>query len=242
MPALRLTGASRRLSLAATATLAGLLCGLVAYWAMQLAAPRVSIAPSGSLVDQRGAPDTRAAGRLFGVPGGAPAQAGRIPDNIKVIGVIASTGRAAVVLQVNDRPAAPYGVGQAVDGGLTVKSVGRDEVVLERDGEELRAPSPPRYDPAVLSGASPEGAPPSPVAATTSQRPALPPRPLPPSGAQAAVAPAPAAPVAGAGAPVAAQVPGGAGARAPTLSPQSGAATRVGPGMAMQRGPNRSDG
>ncbi|MEZ5649027.1 MAG: type II secretion system protein N [Burkholderiaceae bacterium] len=137
--------------------LLALLTALLVFWGMQLAAPRVTIAPSGSLVDQSGRLDTMTAGRLFGVAGQAsPAQA-RLPDNIKVLGVIASASRSAAVLQVNGQPAAPYAIGQSVDGTLTVKNVSRDEVVLDRDGEELRAPAPARYDASILAGGAQPG-------------------------------------------------------------------------------------
>lgn len=151
MPLLRPTGGGNRLSLLTSVLLTAALAGLLVYWGLQLGAPRVSIAPGGSLVDQRGSPDTLAAGRLFGMPGQGGPRPARLPANIKVIGVIASESRSAVVLQVNNQPPAPFAVGASVDGSLVVKKVSRDEVVLERDGEELRAPAPPRADISILS-------------------------------------------------------------------------------------------
>ncbi|MEZ5659298.1 MAG: type II secretion system protein N [Burkholderiaceae bacterium] len=150
MPILRPADLSRRLSLILSAALLAALSALSVYWVLQIAAPRVSIAPGGSLVDQSGKLDTFAAGRLFGIEGQSLPQQARLPDNIRVIGVIASASNAAAILQVNGQPPAPYAIGQSVDGNLVVRGVSRDEVVLERNGEELRAPAPARHDPAIL--------------------------------------------------------------------------------------------
>ncbi|MEZ5740221.1 MAG: type II secretion system protein N [Burkholderiaceae bacterium] len=189
----RTVGAGRWPLALASFLAVALLCGLATYWAMQLLAPRVSIAPSGSLVNTGSALDIRPAGRLFGVAGQASNTiASPLPSNIKVLGLIAAASRAAVILQIDNQPATAYGVNDSIGQGMTVKSVSREEVVIERNGELLRAPAPELVSASLLGGGpapdSAAGLPATPAvpAPAARMRPNLPQRSLPPAGAAAA--------------------------------------------------------
>lgn len=204
MPITTVFDRTRWTSLAATFLSAALLCGVIAYWAMILSAPRIAIAPAGSLID-RGAPsDLGPAQRLFGQIAGAAATASTAPSNITVIGIVASSRNGSAILVLDGKPARPVGVGEEVEPGLRLISVSAAEVVLERDGVQLRLPAPAGADPEVLTrgadpaGPGPEAAPPAaqapaavpsvaPAAAATSAPAAAPARA--PAGAPAAAAP-----------------------------------------------------
>lgn len=203
MPITTVFDRTRWTSLAASFLSAAVLCGVIAYWAMILSAPRIAIAPAGSLID-RGAPsDLGPAQRLFGQIAGAAAISSAAPSNISVIGIVVSSRNGSAILVVDGQPARPVGVGQEVEPGLKLISVSATEVVLERDGVKLRLPAPAGADPEVLTrGADPAGAGPE-VAPPAAQAPAA----LPSAAPAAAPAPAntPAAPAAApARAPVAA--------------------------------------
>lgn len=190
-----------------------LLCGLIIYWALQLLAPPVTIAPSGSLVGNQATIDTSSARTLFGSADGRPAAAPiqRASVKVEVFGVVASAYRAAAILGIDGKPAQAYGVGQPIDGdeNFTITEVSASEVILDRDGEEIRVEVQSGGDLAVLTSGQNESA----GAATTSpanvrrtgrpngpnarrtrnntrgaSRPTLAPRRLPPSGAAAAAA------------------------------------------------------
>lgn len=193
------TAPGRWPAVAATVLMLATLSGIVVFWAMQLLAPRVAIAPAGSLVDASAGMDTARAGALFGLADGSgPIAVAELPSNIKVIGVAASRSRSAAVIIVDNRPAAAFGVGQRVDDAIVVDSVSPQEVVLRRNGGLIRVPAPPSADLAVLTSnasADPDAraaATASPVATRTSApRPAPAPSllpPLPPAGAEAAAA------------------------------------------------------
>ena len=202
MPITTVFDRTRWTSLAASFLSAAVLCGVIAYWAMILSAPRIAIAPAGSLID-RGAPsDLGPAQRLFGQVAGAAA-ASAAPSNITVIGIVASSRNGSAILVVDGKPARPVGVGEEVEPGLKLISVSATEVVLERDGVQLRLPAPAGADLEVLTrGADPAGPGPE-LAPPAAQAPAA----LPSAAPAAAPAPAntPAAPAAApARAPVAA--------------------------------------
>lgn len=157
MPITTVFDRTRWTSLAASFLSAAVLCGVIAYWAMILSAPRIAIAPAGSLID-RGAPsDLGPAQRLFGQIAGAAATAAA-PSNITVIGIVVSSRNGSAILVVDGKPARPVGVGEEVEPGLKLTSVSATEVILERDGVKLRLPAPAGADPEVLTrGADPAG-------------------------------------------------------------------------------------
>jgi general secretion pathway protein C len=202
----------------AIATLVALavLAALIVYWAMQLMAPAVTIAPSGSLVKMSGAIDTSASRRLFGDASNKPATlARRASVDVKVNGVLASDYRAAAILSIDGQPAKAYGVGEEIEEDFFIESITSEEVVLDRDGEEIRVDVPEaNRDISILtSGKNDDGATAAPASTsavrqgnrvnansrsrvrrpgarrgTSASRPALQPRRLPPSGAAAAAA------------------------------------------------------
>ncbi|MBW6494604.1 MAG: hypothetical protein K0B16_08630 [Burkholderiaceae bacterium] len=195
MPITTVFDRTRWSSLAASFLSAAVLCGVIAYWAMILSAPRIAIAPAGSLID-RGAPsDPGPAQRLFGQVAGAAATS-TAPSNITVIGIVASTRNGSAILAIDGKPARPVGVGEEVEPGLKLTSVSATEVVLERDGVKLRLPAPAGADPEVLTkGADPGGrgaGVTAPVSATPAAAPSA--APAPPASAPL-VAPAAAAPL-----------------------------------------------
>ncbi len=199
----------------ATLVAVAVLAALLVYWAMQLLAPPVTIAPSGSLVKMSGAIDTSASRQLFGNAYNTPVKAARRASvNVTVSGVLASDYRAAAILSIDGQPAKAYGVGESIEEDFIVESVDNKEVVLNRDGEEIRVnvPELTNRDFAILSsGKNQDGANSSPVPTNSMRRPtanpnsrsrvrrpgarngagsrpALQPRRLPPSGAAAASA------------------------------------------------------
>lgn len=126
----------------------GALGGTGAYWALQLFAPPVAIAPAGSLVDTRSAPDLVAAQALFGSAstGVAPADL-----DIRVIGVAASPARGSAVLVVDSNAAKAFLVGDDVGDGLRLVEVRPDAAVLERKGVRIELRAPQRPSVALLS-------------------------------------------------------------------------------------------
>ena len=146
------TVASRRWTpLLASLALAGLLCAAIAYWAMQLLAPGVAIAPAGSIVDYGRTPDLAAAGKVFGFQGGqAGAAVTPAMSNIKVLGVAAGQ-RGSAVLSVDGKPPRPYAVGDAIAPGLVLAEVRADAVVLDQSGARIELRAPDRPSPDLLS-------------------------------------------------------------------------------------------
>lgn len=195
MPITTVFDRTRWTSLAASFLSAAVLCGVIAYWAMILSAPRIAIAPAGSLID-RGAPsDLGPAQRLFGQIAGAAASSATAASNITVIGIVVSSRNGSAILVVDGKPARPVGVGEEVEPGLKLTSVSATEVVLERDGVKLRLPAPAGADPEVLTrGADPAGPGPETIAPVSATPATLPAPAAAPSAAPAApaVAPAPA--------------------------------------------------
>ncbi len=160
MPITRVFDRSRWTSLVASFLSAAMLCGVIAYWAMILSAPRIAIAPADSLID-RGAPsDLGPAQRLFGQIAGIAASApNSAASNITVIGIVASTRNGSAILAIDGKPSRFVGVGEEVEPGLKLTSVSAREVVLERNGVELRLAAPAGPDLEVLTrGADPAGA------------------------------------------------------------------------------------
>lgn len=168
----------------------GALGGTGAYWALQLFAPPVAIAPAGSLVDTRSAPDLVTAQALFG---SADSAAVPLPGlNIRVIGVAASPARGSAVLVVDSKAAKAFLVGDDVGDGLRLVEVRPDAAILERKGVRIELPAPQRPTVALLS--SGPGSAPSPpdtaidreAARTRADDPAIEATTLSPQGAPAA--------------------------------------------------------
>lgn len=175
--------------LAATVLFAAL-CAVVTYWGLQLFAPRVAIAPAGSLVDWQKAPDLVAASRLFGAPPSAveAQRAAAVSSNIKVLGVAASPHRGSAVLSIDGKPPKAYLAGEKIEEHSLLVEVRADAVVIEQAGGRVELPAPERPDTAVLSaGPSPSAdagaaapVPVAPVAPSPPPRPVPPPRAVPP--------------------------------------------------------------
>lgn len=196
-----------------------LLCGIVAAWALVLLAPRAPIAPAGAVAQAQPPADLTLAGQLFG---GAPVAAGTAAaaapvSNIQVAGVLAAGARGVALLAIDGKPARPFAVGEPVGDGLAVRSVDAHEVVLERGGQPMRLPAPPRASTAVLTAGAQRDA------SGASAAPPPPLRPLPPAGAAAQPAPLP-----GAGGPSPSSTPF-AGARMSAPPPVTGPAGVIAP-------------
>ncbi|MCO5099669.1 MAG: hypothetical protein M9885_02015 [Burkholderiaceae bacterium] len=145
-------------SIAAVAAF-GALGAICAYWALQLLAPPVAIAPTGSLVDTRNVPDLDAAQALFGSAGGA-AVSGAPALDLRVLGVAASPSRGSAVLAVGSRAPRAYLVGDEIGTDLRLVEVRSDGAVVERKGSRIELPAPQRPSVALLtSGPQAAGAP-----------------------------------------------------------------------------------
>ncbi len=148
-------------SIAAVAAF-GALGGTCAYWALQLLAPPVAIAPTGSLVDTQSAPDLGAAQALFGSTSAEPSAAVSVPVDVRVLGVAASPVRGSAVLVVDSGAARAFLVGDDVGSEMRLVEVRSDTAVLERRGVRIELPAPQRPSVALLSsGPVPTGASPA---------------------------------------------------------------------------------
>ncbi len=144
----RTVGAGRWTSTLATVVAFGALCATLAYWTMQLLAPPVAIAPTGSLVDYRTVPELDSAAALFGARGGVSTQAAQA--DVRVLGVAASPTRASAVLVVGSGPARAYMVGDAVGDDMRLIEVRSDVAVLERNHSRIELQAPKRPSIAML--------------------------------------------------------------------------------------------
>lgn len=169
------------------------LVAILAYWAMQLAAPRPAVAPSGTLGDAATSRNLSSAARAFGTPQAAqPVQAA--PTNIQVFGVAESGENGVVILAVDGKPAQAVAVGTQVNRSTRLLSALDGKVVLEHNGRRIEVNAPERPSLAILT--SGVGKPRDSSQATTAPVPTrpggfnLPPRGVPPQ--QPPVPPAPA--------------------------------------------------
>lgn len=126
------------------------LVAIVAYWSMQLLAPRGAIAPTDSLGDSS-RPPLPVASRLFGAPNKEAVAEAPPPVNVKVFGIVDAGRRGVAILSIDGRPAKAYAVNQKIDGGSVVKSVQADKVVIEHQGTRIEAEAPLRYSLDILS-------------------------------------------------------------------------------------------
>ncbi len=190
----RTVAARRWAPAAASLAMFALLCATIAYWALQLLAPAVPIAPAGSLAGAGDAADPVSAGRLFGLPSGSgSAQAPVAPSSIQVLGVAASELRGSAVLSVDGKPARAFMVGDAVSAAAKLVEVRPGAVVIERNGARVELPAPQRPSVATLwAGPARSGEAPT---ATAPPARVVPPPPTPPAAAAACAAPSPPAPL-----------------------------------------------
>lgn len=130
-----------------------LLVAICAYWALQILAPRPAIAPSASIGDTNAAVNLAPAVTLFGSANAITAGTPEAPSNIQVSGVAESGPNGVVILSVDGKPGAPYGVNESVIEGTTVKSVTLDKVVLNQRGRLIELKTPERASRDVLSSA-----------------------------------------------------------------------------------------
>ncbi len=122
----------------------GVLCAMIAYWTLQLLAPPVAIAPTGSLVDYRNAPDLASAAALFGRSATDAAPSALATVDVRVLGVAASPTRGSAVLAVESGGAKAYLVGDRVADDLRLVEVRPDAAVLERNGARIELLAPRR--------------------------------------------------------------------------------------------------
>lgn len=121
------------------------LCAILAWWAVQLLAPRAPIAPAASTGETQALPSLRQATQLFGSAAGAHAQAMRSSVEVSVLGVLAAGMRGSAILSVDGQPPAAYAVGERIAPGQTLVEVRGSLIVIEQDGRrvELAAPARP---------------------------------------------------------------------------------------------------
>jgi general secretion pathway protein C len=128
-----------------------LLVAISSFWALQILAPRPAIAPSASIGDTAAAPNLAPAVALFGSSSGATVAGPATDSNIQVSGVAEAGPEGVVILSVDGKPGAAYGVNDSVSEGTTVKSVGLDKVVLDQRGRLIELKTPVRASMDVLS-------------------------------------------------------------------------------------------
>lgn len=132
------------------ATLAGfaMLCAIVSWWALRLAAPRAVTAPAVDAVPTEAAGPGRAIA-LFGASSAAAAPAS---GNIAVIGVLSGGPRGSAILSIDGRPGRAFAVGEAIDASTSLTLVEPDRVVITSGGRRTELRPPARPDPRILVG------------------------------------------------------------------------------------------
>jgi hypothetical protein len=159
-----------------------LLIAICSYWALQILAPRPAIAPSASIGDAAAAPNLEPATVLFGSANAPTAAAASGAGNIQVSGVAEAGPEGVVILSIDGKPGAAFGVNSTVTEGTVVKSVGLDKVVLEQRGKLIELKTPTRASLDILSSGVGKARAPSDgsTAAPVSTRTLAPPPPPPP--------------------------------------------------------------
>lgn len=127
-----------------------ILVAIIAYWIMQLAAPRPAIAPSGIQGEVATSRSLAAAAGAFGRPGAA-APVAAAPTNIQVFGVAESGEHGVAILAVDGKPAEAFAVGSKVNDSTLLVSALDGKVVLEQHGRRIEVDAPARPSLAVLS-------------------------------------------------------------------------------------------
>jgi hypothetical protein len=163
-----------------------LLIAICSYWALQILAPRPAIAPSASIGDAAAAPNLEPATVLFGSANAPTAAAASGAGNIQVSGVAEAGPEGVVILSIDGKPGAAFGVNSTVTEGTVVKSVGLDKVVLEQRGKLIELKTPTRASLDILSSGVGKARAPSDssTAAPVSTRTLAPPPPPPPQPSQ----------------------------------------------------------
>jgi general secretion pathway protein C len=127
------------------------LIAIVAFWASQLLAPRVGVAPvvvSAPPSDNQESAFTK---QLFGnAPTVSATNAIAADSRLQVLGVMTGSSGVAV-LSVDGAPAKPYSVGQTIAKGVVLSQVKADKVIIKRDGVEQTLPAPALPNIAILT-------------------------------------------------------------------------------------------
>ncbi|QNK67009.1 type II secretion system protein N [Variovorax sp. PAMC26660] len=105
----------------------------VAAWAHLLRQPAPHAAPA-QVQGTQADPTADALAAWFGP--------GELRANIAVKGLIKSADQGVVVLAVNDAPARPYQVGEALARSVTLKAIEADAVVIDKAGTPERIAAP----------------------------------------------------------------------------------------------------
>jgi hypothetical protein len=150
-PLARLSSMGRTAWLATLAAFAGL-CGVLAYWGVQLTAPRAPVAPATLQAAGGERPDLSPALPLFGQPAGARVEQAPALGNVQVLGVVAAGRLGSAILIVDGKPARSFAVGDPLGPGQRVSSVRADAVVIDDNGRRAEVPAPARSSSAVLTG------------------------------------------------------------------------------------------
>ena len=161
-----------------------ILVAIVAYWIMQLAAPRPVIAPSGIQGEVASSRSLAAAAAAFGRPGAA-APVVAAPTNIQVVGVAESGEHGVAILAVDGKPAEAFAVGSKVNDSTRLLSAVDGKVVLEQNGRQIEVDAPQRPSLAVLTSGAGKPREPGQASPSPPSRPPgsfnLPPRAAPPA-------------------------------------------------------------
>lgn len=145
-------GGSQNLA-AAAATIAAIAAtvAILAWWAVQILAPRPAIAPAARPALTQADPASAAA--LFGAAGpAARVQAPPRLASVKVLGVVVHPQRSAALLAVEGAPPRAFTLGEQVSPGLTLIAVTADAAIFERGTERFELPAPRRSSPELLQG------------------------------------------------------------------------------------------
>ncbi len=130
--------------------------GVVAWWAVQIAAPRPAIAPA--VQPSLTLPDPSAAASLFGAAGAGPKAAAEVRlASVKVLGVVVHPQRGAALLGVDGAAPRAYAVGEQVSNGLSLIEVTPDSAIFLRFGERIELAAPRRATPELLQSGPASG-------------------------------------------------------------------------------------
>lgn len=181
----------------ATLVVTACLCAVLAYWFVQLAAPRAPIGPALAGQGTRDRPDLAMAGSLFGTPQRAQVAAVPVLGNVQVLGVVSAGRLGSAIMVVDGKPARSFAVGDSIGPGQRVRSVRADAVVIDDNGRTAEVPAPAPTSTAVLtSGAGKPRGPTDPALMSPAAQgyPGAVPGAVPAQGANPAPQPAPLSP------------------------------------------------
>ncbi len=102
-----------------------LAAGSVAYWGLRLSAPQAGLAVP-AVAPTPPAPDAQALARLLGAVSAQAPVVASASSRFALVGVLAgqASGSGAALIAVDGKPARPYRVGAALEGGLVLQSLG----------------------------------------------------------------------------------------------------------------------